>query len=489
MTFSLLRLVVVVVVWWAALWFALPVDLQQLSVPELVSWHLGPPLLAVAVWSLFKRFRAWSADDKIRAEEAAREAEQQAKLDADKAASEAELAQRRAHVECRGAWIFTLKMPEWYKFVSQCFLEGEDAGRVCKAGWDEALAATGRRVFESVLQQSAALAWLPVYTVPGRNLDSSLQMALLQRVWRDTIDAAGLELSPSRADCKFLPGTGTIIERVIALFDNDPMLPALLLVGFDSPLAVAKELPGDEKAARSPDRPGHAVAAVVLSRPGLALPEGLDAALTQEAREANPYTPYWEREQEKIAIQVMGRVPLPLQPDLLALEPFAALGRPRSLTAPRARQVSALLAALLIDAGLRDPLPENHAEAEESESPDKSAEAEEGEGKAEEKGDAVEFGWLVHNGGGTEDFADVKRIAAVTEAVQGFCEEFEPQQDVSNVGIEYGETGAARSVLMLAEGLMRVAQLQKPVLIAEYGEGGNKLEIGLARLPQPVDKA
>jgi hypothetical protein len=491
MMFALLRLIFLFAAWWAALWFVLPFDLDAQTVPELVSlvsWHLAPPLLVVVAWSLFKRVRVWRANKKAKAQEDADKAAKEAELAEARATRERELELRRVHVECRGAWVSVPDVPPWNESDAQCSFLEEDTDNVYGAGRAAALTAAAQGVFESVLAASAAVAWLPVYAVPDRRstLEGVVQQEVLQRAWRSAIEMAQIESAPSRSECNFLPGGGgSIIDRVIALFNNDLTLPALLLVGMDSPMADVPEKPVGEtpKEKARPDRPGHAVAVVLLSRPGLALPDGFAEAVAREGRQYDAYTPFWEREQEKIAVQGIGRVPLPLQPDLLSLLPFAALTRPRLLTSPRARQIPGLLKDLMIDAGLNDPPPVADAA-------DKGGGAE--EGKAEEpKVEEPEFGWLVHNSGSVERGNDPKKEAAafaasdrmtnITLAIRELGGKVEAVQEASNLGVEHGDVGAAQSVLMLAEGLIRTKQLQKLVVIAEYDESWSKLEIGISR--------
>jgi hypothetical protein len=475
MTLALLRFVVLIAGWWAVLWYVLPVDLQQQSAPELVSWHLAPPLLTIVAWSLFKNFQTWRTNRRAEAEATAREAERLAALDAAKAASQQELARRRAHVECRAAWAIVSELPQWYEPVKdQHEFQKDDADSVRGAGREAALAKAVRQIFASALtEKNAALTWLPVYVMPEREEgDSPTQLDLLQDAWRETVGSLKAAHISLRPDCKFLPGTESIIERVFRLFDADPTLPALFLLGMDSPLADAAN-DDDSKfpaAARSPDRPGHAVVALLLSRPGLALPEGFDAAVAAlENKDAGPYTPYWEREQEKIVVQGIGRIPLPLQPGLLALKPFATFCRFRSLESPRVQKITAQLEALLVDAGLSDP----------------SASDDAGKSENESESEQTELGWLVHNSGGIDGDSDgaaaaADRIAAINLAIARVCGKLDSQEEASNFGIEHGEVGTARSVLMLAEGLVRAEQLKKPVLIAEYGDS-DRLEIGLSR--------
>jgi hypothetical protein len=471
MTFGLLRLVFLFGAWWATLWYVLPVDLQQ-PVPELVSWHFIPPVLAITAWGVFKRVLTWHADRKAKAEAASCEAEQRANIEAARVARQEELNLRRVHVECRAVWAVVVEKPEWCESDTQCSFWEVDADGLYGKGWPAALAASTQEVFDSALQQSAALAWLPVYVAQGRVLDGAIQRSLLKRAWRDAVESAHVAPPPSRFDCNFLSRRGTVIEQVIALFDSDPTLPALLLIGMDSPLADEDEKPAHEGDKSRHDRPGHAVVALLLSRPGLTLPEDLDAAIAREGRDSDLYTPFWDREQRKIAEQGMSWVPLRLQSDLLAMEPFAALCRFRSPVAPRAQNIPSLLEKLLIDAGLNDPQSVGGGAGKDDSS---------GKSDGADADKLPEFGWLVHNSGSTEDADAVSRLTDITHAVRKVGGDLNSLRDASNLGTEHGDVGAARSVLMLAEGVTRTKQLGKSVLIAEYDEKGTRLDIGLVR--------
>lgn len=474
MFLSALRFGGITGLWWALVWYVLPIDLRQLSVPSLVLLHLAPPLILTTAWSVFKRIRASRAAKAAEAAAAAQAAEQQSKLSAAKAAHEAELARRQTHVECRAVWAAVPKLPEWHDGEpAQCLLLEQDIEGLPGAGREAALAPSLQQVFEAALLQSEAVAWLPVYLLPGRDLDGVAQLELVKQAWQQAIVACGIERAPAQPDCKFLPGSEQVADRVIALFDNDPTLPALLLLGLDSPLG---DEPEDDDFADEPDvetlaqrrqvgKPSHAVAALLLSRPGLTTTADEYAGAEQQG-EADAYTPYWEQQQGHEAGQAQwGRVPLPLQPGLVALAPLAALHQSRSAYRQGgldkgnalARQIQGLVEGVLVNAKLRD-LPFDSSEAQPPE--------------------PLELGWLVHNSGGV-DVGGI-RLAAVASALHYFGCEINPVDEASNVVVEHGDVGAARSALILAVALIRAAQTQKPVLAAEF-DGNDSIGIGLAR--------
>ncbi|WP_255992271.1 hypothetical protein [Chitinolyticbacter albus] len=460
--------------WWALVWYVLPIDLRQLSVPSLVLLHIGPPLLFSAAWSVFKRVRTSRAAKAAEAAAAAQAAEQQAKVDAAKAAHEAELKRRRTHVECRAVWSAMPKVPDWHEGdPAQCLMLEQDQAEVAGVGREAALAPSLQQVFEAALLQSEAVAWLPIHVLPGRDLDGVTQLELVKQAWQQAVVACGIEQVPAQPDCKFLPGSEQVADRVIALFENDPSLPAMVLLGLDSPLG---DEPEDDDFADEPDaetlalrrhigKPGHAVAAVLLSRPGLVTFVDPDAGLA-ERNSDDPYTPYWEQDHGREASSAQwGRVPPPLQPGLVAMAPFAALHQSRSAYRQGgldkgnvlARQIQSLVEGVLVNATLRD-LPFDSSEAKEAE--------------------PLELGWLVHNSGGV-DVGGI-RLAAIASALHYFGCEINPVDEASNLVVEHGDVGAARSVLLLAEALIRVAQLQKPVLVAEF-DGNDSIGIGLMR--------
>jgi hypothetical protein len=246
------------------------------------------------------------------------------------------------------------------------------------------------------------------------------------------------------------------------LFDRDPTLPALVLLGLDSPLGAGPKRDVLSGAAGPRARAGHAVAAMLFSRPGLTLTG------TESGRDHGQdiYTPYWEHGHgRKAGPSYWSRIPLPLAPGLLAMRPFAALCRTRSAAGRKhgralAQQIGGLVEEALIDAALR--------------------------GEPGESGETAAFdpGWLVHNCGEPGDSGAGERLASTASALHRLGCELNPVTGADNVAEVHGDLGAARGALMLAEALMCVAQLQKPVLVVEF-DGEDGIGVGLAR---PLDE-
>jgi hypothetical protein len=85
----------------------------------------------------------------------------------------------------------------------------------------------------------------------------------------------------------------------------------------------------------------------------------------------------------------------------------------------------------------------------------------------------LDFGWLVHN-------ANPNSLGTLTLALSNLGGDLDPIGAASNMTTEHGKVGDVRSALMLAESLIRTAQLQKPVLMAETAPGGEMI-LGLVR--------
>jgi hypothetical protein len=313
-----------------------------------------------------------------------------------------------------------------------------------------------------------SLAWLPVYLLAeGNSENDARRIGWLKRAWQ--LAMRGTETS---LKCGILPGEGAIVERVIAMFESDPELPALILLGMDSLLA---EEPGDAEEtdddSRQQNAPGHAVVAVLLSRPGLALPEDMKAAAV-EHKETDDYTPYWERGNMSAARPAAGwgGMPLRLLPVFMEnLKPFAALCRSRQAVCPKRGYMRALeetVGDVLIDAGLLEMPGERERNEDSSDT---------------ETPEPPDLGWLLHshnNSAGNDKDASVRYSRLVSGLVGLGCE-IDVLEEANNLNKEHGDVGAARAALMLAEALIRTGQLQKPVLTAEFDEN-DEVVVGMA---------
>ena len=445
MIFTLLRVLFIFVLWWALLWFVLPVHWLEGGLFSLVALHVAPPPLAVAAWRLFKRLRVWYAlrVGKHAAQKTA--AENESQQETAQAAHRETLVRRRVHVECRGVWMALSKMPDWMRKSTYPLIR-EDAEKIRESESADALAASLEQVFEAAFKQCEATAWLPV-----RLAHEGMEAERVGRVWKQAAEASGITHLPS-LDCQMLPGTGNLTGRVIDLFRDAPTLPAVLVLGMDSPLADA---PKDFGA-------GHVVLALLLCRPGL---DALEIGRSDSGeQEADPYMPFWERGSDSVAEAIQwGNIPPTLRRDFLSCcMPVATLHKPVDIAEPDSwraaralRQLRDLICESFVQAGLRDaPF-------------------------REEMTDPPGIGWLVH------DSPDANRFAALSSAMMDCGCELDSIAEASNTRNECGHVGAAREALMLAVASIRAAQLGKPVLLAGFGkEGGMHIGVSRPSVPQ-----
>ncbi|MDR3212514.1 MAG: hypothetical protein LBT71_01130 [Azoarcus sp.] len=479
-TSGILGFILLALLWWAALWFALPigVDLFQLSPGALLMWHGAPPLTAAALWWVSRRVWARRTDRRKKAAEETRKEEQEKTREAARQAHQQKLAQRCACVECRAVWVAVPDIPEWYKGFPACVLLQQDAEQVRGAGRETALSASLEQVFREALQQYEALAGLPLYIASG-----DCRPEQVAEAWQRALAVARNDIAsePSRPDCGLLPGEGDIVSRVLDLFERDPALPAFILLGMDSPLGDAPE--DDDfavvrQARQQGPRPGHAVAAMLLSRPGLNVLSAGETAPDGDEGDPN-MQPYWERHRDEPG-KFQWRVPLPA--DFWALMPLATLHRLRrtSRAGAMTRRIGEALEDAQIDAGLRD-WPFRDKEFVEDGAPVKNEEPGENEvpSPSDEAG-LLDLGWLVHNAGDVKEVETASRLVSITGVLRDFGREIDPLTEAGNVVSEHGDTGAARDMLMLAEALIRAARLRKPALTVMFGDDGN-VSLGFAR--------
>lgn len=433
--------------WWCVLWFAVGVDFAALTTPAIVLLHVAPPLLAVMLlvsarsawkWKTAKRERERTADID-RQEEAKRKAEDETK--------EAEIAKRRAFVECRAAWLTVTDSPEWFTGeLDQSEIIVEDVDALDDLHRETVLSLSLRKLFEMALTQCKALAYLPLYLMYGHE-----DVAIAREVWQEALTAAFPDDAPTPDFRLFPDAAEPLTDRIIAMFENDPEMPAIWLIGMDSLLE------GMTGSSAPEIKPGHAVAALILSRPSLVL----DESDTIEEREADPHRPFWEQEHGYRQAPQWGSVPPAMRGVLLEMTPLTTLHRSRALnlqeiTRPiiMSQRLHAVIQNALIDAGLLD-LP-GGAETKEPE--------------------PLDLGFMVHNAGADSDPITGQRLASVVAALN----DFECPMDVdlsANVLAEHGDTGTACPTVMLAEAAISAAQAQLPVMVAGW-VGAQRLDIG-----------
>jgi transposase InsO family protein len=375
--------------------------------------------------------------------------------------------QLRTFVECRAVWAALTNIPQWAKAgAKQCTLLEQTPDTLQGTGRESAIPPSLQQVFKTAFKQCEALVWLPVIFAS----DDPAQSGWIRQAWYQAVMESGIERFPSHPGCATLPGGAEILERLLALFESKPTLPAVILVGMDSPLANAVQQTPDSMLS-------HAVTALLISRPGLTAPSDAQIAAARRHGADGLMVPFWERERMREqthgaeASPMWGSMPLALQPEFLKnFPPIATLHRTGTIREPApkqgalARQFHEAIQAALIRAGLCEPPPADANGGEEGAPP-----------KPEEPV-PLGLGWLVHD-------AEPDGLSALTSALYEFGSDLDPIKEIGNVMTEYGEVGEAHNVLLLAGALIRTAQLQKPVLIAKFDESKNII-IGLACPPK-----
>jgi hypothetical protein len=467
MLFKLIVLAVLAALWWGALWFALPIAWLQGTMPSFIAIHVAPPLLAVAAWWSGKRIGSWRADRAEKRAKDAQAAEKEAALQADMAAHQALLKERHVHVQCRAVWAGVAQAPDWFaEGASQCWLLEYGSDAFLKNDLKDALISSLTQTFEEAFTQCEATVWLPVKLASSH---PQLQ-GWVEQAWHQAVKGVNVEHFPPNPDCSALSGIGVLPDRLIALFEDDPNLPAVIVVDMDSPLAEMGELQKPDPEAKL----GHAVVAMLFSPPGQT-----SAGVATSEPSKDPLLPYWERELDFADSPLWQRIPPSLRPTLWKNEPFATLHRShtaRELEPKResvlTQQISGTIRQASINANLRD-LAFKPKEPEK----EKTQEESEAEQEAEEKPlklGSLDLGWFVHNSGSSF------RLGALSNALRHCGCETDPLDEAGNLEKEFGDVGTAQGALILAEALVRVAQLQKPVLAACFNED-NSINVGLVR--------
>ena len=439
--------------WWALVWFVLPLDLRHLSIPALVSLHVLVPVGLMAFISFFRRWRARVAQARALAVQAQEAQAQQQRIDAAREAHAAQLAERRVAMQCRGAWVSALTQADpAVELEPATLLAVADRPR---GGWADTLSPQLADVFSRALTQLPAAAWLPIYVFPNAQRDGLDQLDLVRKTWLAAAQSLPEGSAPAQADCKFLPGSTALVDRVLAVLANDPGLPGCLVLGFD---ALTEVLDQADELGDLPDeavqkqwawqgQPGGAAALLLFTRAGLRASD----APVEAGASADVYTPYWEQNRGTEAGQLSwGRVPPHLQRAVIDARPLALLAAGGNVINPQpkgnalTRQVQGAFEAALINAGLRDQ-PFDSGSAEPA---------------------PVAAGWLVHNSGNVSVAG--ARLSGLSLALNYFGCELNVVDEADNLVITFGDMGAAREPLGLAVAALRVAQTKAPVVVAQF---------------------
>lgn len=467
-----------VAAWWAALWFLIAPGFAGWNPSTLIGSHALPPLGLWAGWLMFRRHR----QDKAAAAEAARQeaaaAEQAATLAEARRQHEVALRHRQFGCDCRGLAMLQLQQPNASETAAAPVL-GVAATLINElppAPSDESIqAALGEGLHAVVLELYAncpAAARLPYYIVPPANSVGEEVLALV----RDTLTrvAGELGLAAARpATVLYLPGGDSAANRVIGLFESAPDLPGVVVLAFDSPQLATPvddfdfdELSPEQKERRKwQGLPGHGVFGLLLTPP--ALPDLLaNLSAASAGDESDAMTPYWQKNFDRPAA---GRL-VKLTPDeseaLLAAPVLGRIHRAEAVplddkqrSGGRAliRIVAASISNAAINATLKD-WPFDGATADADAAPAELA-----------------CGWLLHNCGAVD--CGGTRLAALSVGLIEAGSELDPINAATNLVVDAGDLGQARSLGLLAMTVARAAGSGQPALAVEFA-GPAELSLG-----------
>lgn len=465
---ALVVLVALIAGWVGALWFLIAPDFNHWPLREMAALHALPPVGLWTAWQFWRRWRIGKAAALAADREAALSKENEAQIAAARCAHAEEIARRQFGCDCRAVALAQVVVPDGLEnspvpegdgvYWSQIQPDSPDedlavsAADFLGAGVDEAL--------RGVYAYCPAAATFPIYIVPPPDTVGEQAVAAVRQIQRKLFIELDIDLeTPTEyGRVLFLRSRDGAGNNVIELFENNPELPGAVVLAFDSPWLRAA-LQGDEE--ERPERPrngspSQGVFAVFVTNPRL--PEMLSELPVQQGG-FDVMTPYWEKGAAVAARSAfLAGLSQSLRESLIAMPALARIHRTVSSTfagkAERpmefARALGGMIEQAQIDAGLVDvpfiAAVDNIEEERESAAP--------------------ACGWLVHNAGGVDVCG--KRLAGISVAMAKRGYDLDPIESATNVVIQIGDLGEARSVAMLAIAAARAADTSEPVLCAEF---------------------
>ncbi len=441
---------------WGLLWFVVPVDWLQTSPTAVLIVHVLPPLLLTLGYYLWQRGKAAREALAASAQEERAEAERQQLREAARLQHQAALAARQAAVDCRWLWVCTHAgeaLPDWFREMPDGVhwqTSSNDSEPLSSDLLDyldtpvvEALATLYRE-----LPGAACLPLLlqPVPQVSGIEYVQRVK-AWQQQAWQQACPARSLP----PVECRFLSGGGGLADSIVSCLQHDPSLPGVVVLSADAPLLSATEDEGDSvQQKRAQGEPGAALVLAVFLRTDLPVPAGM---AWQPADEADLYQPYWERPAVLVGDAAWGAVPDVDQPAFLQQSLQVRLAQSSQAPLPSrgmlqlTRALHPALDDALVNAGLLD-----YAFSPDEASPQQSR--------------RHEVAWLVHNSGDRDRGG--MRLAAIASNLSRQGMDIQPIDQASNTVREWGDTGSAASMLLLATAVVQVHRLQAPVVQAYF---------------------
>ena len=471
---KILVLLLLLVVWAALLWFVFGLDINAHSNAALAAMHLLPPLTLWAGWWSWSAWRERKqAADKVAETEAKRVAQEKQRTER-RAQFDKELAERRTWVAIRWLQTRDLKAHGVTEHLTTVvpgvtvLLHDEEMTNFTaetQGAWPSVQLAA---LFMELAQNPVTLV-LPIY-VQG---PSDQAFATLAEQVRSARQAAMLQLNVEWPEgialgaVLALPQGAASPQELIDLCVNQPELPGVLVLAFESPLSI--QMQHDENVEPSNEakhhelwigKAGQALVGMLLTSPDL---PGTLVHLDALAPKGAPtvMTPYWERAQLAPGmVSFLATLPGAWRQALADMPMLAQLRRPAWIEVPdktRPTQFTQNLRRLLELAGVNAALIEPNFDGE-----DKTAAAPASAPPLQ----LADSAWLVHNAG--ELSVCGSRLAGIGLAMSDAGMDLGAVNEGTNVVVYAGDCGRATPYVMLSIAVAKAAELQKPILVTHF---------------------
>jgi len=484
---ALFLLTLLVVGWGAALWFIVVPDFSTWSLPRLAVVHVAPPFVAWSIWCWgCRRRQQRNAARAVRQEELAAQ-ERQAALEAARVQHAAEQRRLQFGCDCLGlAMVTTATTDEPPAPAGDCIhvatidkhdlTEANDLLEQLHPGIDEALGA--------LYSQCGAAAHFPIYLAPPSDMSGEAVIATVRQVQARFLDGPGV-VKMTTAPVVFLPQRDSVADSLISLFETNPELPGAVILAFDSPWWRAQRLADDDDRqdgestvrdglSRWLGAPGQGVIALFVTHPEL---PAMLINLTRQQHPDDPMTPYWERlVGSATPHSALARLSDREYDTLRAQTPLARIHRSASTQLDASDAKQSLRQGFAQDVATLIERAQIHATqihlSLDAKTPVIADET-------SSSSPATRCDWLVHNTGSVD--CGGPRLASLGVALikRGF--DLDPIDAATNVVVNIGDLGQARSLGMLALAVARTAA-EGAVLCAEFS-GDERLSLFFAQPP------
>lgn len=459
--------------WVALLWFVLVPDFTHWTWGGAIALHVLPPLALVGAGWGWHRWREQRNASAIASREAAAQAQADQAREAAKQRHLAEVAEQRRYCECRAVALAQVSRTDQgeplFGLGGGDFLLSEALAPpvdLLSGGVLESLRPALAEALSHLYGQCPAAVRFPHYLVPPAQAVGEEVLALVRELYDELVAERGEPPGVS-----FLP-TGDYVANTLLKTVSDGFWPGAVVLAFDAPWLAramgqnADEAPGEAELWLG--QPGQGIFALVVTRAGLnqTLKTLGDLGGGQGAA-GDVMTPYWQKEVVTPGSdEALARLTRAQREALAECPILARIHRaygamldtdgPREGLRPMAlvNVLQGLLEKARLSAGMVDsPFPSDGENA--------AVQA-----VAQQAAEAPLCDWLVHNAGSVERSG--QRVAALGLALLNQGVEVDPIDAATNVTVQSGDWGQARSVGLLALAVARVAAGAGAVLTAEY---------------------